>query len=202
MKRVESMAELLVIIIVKKTSKSLWFSKLIVELPPHIWIEITVKFSINHKKPTFGRFFMRVYKIRVVTVFLVQIILVLKYLSLEMIWGQFLSKKYQFDKNNSYVQNIAWLSSLSSKLESNFFIISVFDKMWYKCENEAILKILGKLIITATNLLIYYLILVVSYKRLLLINKLMFIGIEFEIPRKTSCIYHNSTKPRRNIRLY
>lgn len=52
------------------------------------------------------------------------------------------------------------------------------------------------------NLLIYYLIVKVSYTRLLLITKLIIIAIEFDILRKISCIYNGSAKPRRETRPY
>ena len=47
----------------------------------------------------------------------------------------------------------------------------------------------------ATNLLICYLIVKVSYIRLMLITKLIFINIKFEIPGKISSTYDGSTKP-------
>lgn len=50
--------------------------------------------EILSKQPTLARFFERVYKISVVTVFPVLSMLVLKHLSLDQIWDQFLSKKY------------------------------------------------------------------------------------------------------------
>lgn len=45
-----------------------------------------------------------------------------------------------------------------SKLNSIFSIIDTFDKMQYKFKNGVVLKVLEKLIIMVTNLLIYYLI--------------------------------------------
>lgn len=58
-----------------------------------------------------------------------------------------------------------------------------------------------KLLITATNLLVYYLIIEVSYIELLVITKLMFIDIEFEIFREVSYTYDSSAKLEREIRL-
>lgn len=76
--------------------------------------------------------------------------------------------------------------SLLPKIESIFSIVVVFDKMKYKFENRAVLEVPDKLVIVVTNLLICYIIVKVSYARLLLITKLMFISIEFEVFGKTS----------------
>lgn len=62
------------------------------------------------------------------------------------------------------------------------------------------LEISKKLVIAAINLLVCYLIVEVSYAGPLLITKLMFIGIEFEIPKETSCTYDNSAKPGKEAR--
>lgn len=67
-------------------------------------------------------------------------------------------------------------------------------------ENRAVLKILEKLIIMATNLLMYYLIVEVSYIEPLLVTKLIFIDIKFEFSKKTSCNYDSLAKPREKIR--
>lgn len=72
--------------------------------------------------------------------------------------------------------------------------------MQYKFENKGVLEVPKKFIIVATNPLICYLIIEVSYIKLLLIPKLMFIGIEFEISRKISCTYDGLIKPRRRIK--
>lgn len=53
-----------------------------------------------------------------------------------------------------------------------------------------------------TNLLVYYLIVKVSYARLLLIIKLIFINIEFEVSEEISCTYNSSIKFQREIRSY
>lgn len=90
--------------------------------------------------------------------------------------------------------------SLSLKIESIFFIVAVFDKMEYEFENKTVLEVPKKLIIVATNLLVCYLIVKVSYIKLLLITKLIFIGIEFEIFGEISCTYDGPTKPRRETR--
>lgn len=84
-----------------------------VELPPYTRTKIIVKFPINYKlahqkmrdllkssfntivsilgillkKPTLARFFKKVYKIKIVTVFPTLATLVLKYPSLDLIWG-------------------------------------------------------------------------------------------------------------------
>ena len=197
-----------------------------VELPPYTWTEITVKFSINYKptfqkmedllksslkiivsvprivpqKPTLTRFFKRIYKIRVVTVFLALAALVLKHPLFELTWGQFLSEKYQFDKNNSYLKNISWLMSLFPKMESIFSIIASLDKIKYEFENEAVLKVPEKLVIAATNPLICYLIVEVSYARVLLITKLMFKGIKFKVFGEASYTYDGPAKPGRETR--
>lgn len=126
-----------------------------VELPSHTWTEITVEFSINYKpalqnmedllklsletimsvieilpiKSTLARFFERVHKIRAVTVFPALVMLILRHPLPDLTWGQFLSKKYQFDKNNTYLKNISWLISSSPKMESIFSIVAILDKM-------------------------------------------------------------------------
>ena len=46
----------------------------------------------------------------------------------------------------------------------------------------------------------YYLIIEVSYIRPLLVTKLIFIGIKFEISKETSCNYDSLAKPREKIR--
>lgn len=51
-----------------------------------------------------------------------------------------------------------------------------------------------KLIIIIANLLIYYLIIKISYIKLLLIIKLIFIGIEIEVFEKISYTYKNLAK--------
>lgn len=66
---------------------------------------------------------------------------------------------------------------LLPKIESIFFIVVVLNKIRYKFKNRAILKVLEKLVIAATNLLMYYLIAKVSYTKSLLIIKLMFTSI-------------------------
>lgn len=48
------------------------------------------------------------------------------------------------------------------------------------------LKLPEKLVITATNLLMYYMIVEISYTGSLLITKLIVLGVEFKIPGKTS----------------
>lgn len=70
----------------------------------------------------------------------------------------------------------------------------------YKFENEAVLELSEKLVIAATNLLLCYLIIKISYRRLLLITKLIFIGIKFEVLGKESYTYDNPAKPRREIK--
>lgn len=67
--------------------------------------------------------------------------------------------------------------------------------MLYKFNNRAVLEIPKNFIITITNPLVYYLIIKMNYIALLLITKLMFISIEFEIFRETSCTYDGSAKP-------
>lgn len=46
---VESMAELLEMIMIRRMPKSRWFSKIMVELPPYICTEIAVEFSVDYK---------------------------------------------------------------------------------------------------------------------------------------------------------
>ncbi len=59
------------------------------------------------------------------------------------------------------------MSSLH-KIESVFSIIFAIDKMEYKFKNRAVLEMTKNLIIVATNLLVCYLIVKVSYTKLLL----------------------------------
>lgn len=66
--------------------------------------------------------------------------------------------------------------------------------MQYKFENKTMLKISEKLVIVTTNLIIYYLILKLSYTELLLIIKLMFIDIKFKIFKKIGCTYKGLIK--------
>lgn len=153
--------------------------------------------GIPPKKPILARFFERAYKIRAVISFPVLATLVLQHQSLDLTWGQFLSKKYQFDEDNPYVKNIFWLRSLSSKMQSIFFIIAALDKMQYKFENGVVLEVPEKLVIAA---LVCYLIVEVSYARPLLITKLIFISIKFEVPGEASCTYDGSAKPGRETK--
>lgn len=90
--------------------------------------------------------------------------------------------------------------SLLPKIKTIFSIVVVLDKMKYKFKNRAVLEVPDKLVIVVTNLLICYQIVKVSYVRLLLITKLMFISIEFEVFGKTSWIYDGLAKPGREIR--
>lgn len=73
--------------------------------------------------------------------------------------------------------------------------MSVLDKIKYKFENKAMLKISEKLLIAMTNPLVCYLIVQISYIRPLIITKLIFISIEFEVPRKASYIYDGLANP-------
>ena len=75
---------------------------------------------------------------------------------------------------------------MSPKIESIFSINVFLDKIKYEFKNKTVLEVLEKLVIAATNPLVCYLIVKVSYAKALLIIKLMFIGIKFEVPRKAS----------------
>ncbi len=55
------------------------------------------------------------------------------------------------------------------KIKTIFFIIAIFRKMYYKFKNKVVLKVSEKLVIPVMNLFVYYLIIEVSYARLLLI---------------------------------
>lgn len=59
------------------------------------------------------------------------------------------------------------------------------------------LEVPEKLVIAATNPLMCYLIIEVSHVGPLMITKLMFIDIEFEVPREASCTYDGIAKPGR-----
>lgn len=67
-------------------------------------------------------------------------------------------------------------------------------------KNGSILEKSEKLVIVAINLRIYYLIVEVSYVRPMLIIKLIFIGIKFEVPGKASYFYDVLVKPVRKTR--
>ncbi len=142
-------------------SESRWFSETMVELLSHTQTKIIIEFLIDYnfalqkmkdllksslktivsvlkiplKKLILTRFFEKAYKIRAVIVFLALTTLVLKHLSLDLTWGQFLGKKYKFNENNPYLKNISRLMSLSLKIESVFSIVAALDKMEYKFEN-------------------------------------------------------------------
>lgn len=79
-------------------------------------------------------------------------------------------------------------------------MITVFNKMQYKFKNKIIFKILKKLIIMAKNLLIYYLIVNVSYIKVLLIIKLIFRSIKLKILKEISYIYNSQAKFKKIIR--
>lgn len=72
--------------------------------------------------------------------------------------------------------------------------------MEYKFKNGAMLKLPEKLIITVINPLVCYLIVKISYAKLLLITKLIFIGIEFEVSEEASYTYNDQAKPERETR--
>lgn len=91
------------------------------------------------------------------------------------------------------------MSSLS-KIKTIFSIIVAFDKIKYKFENGAVLRLSKKLVIAATNPLVCYLIVKVSYVGLLLITNLILIGIEFEFFGEASCTYDGPIKLGRETR--
>lgn len=70
---------------------------------------------------------------------------------------------------------------LLPKMKSIYSIFAALDNMKYMFKNRIVLEISKKLIIAATNPLVGYLIVKVSYARSLLIIKLIFIGIEFDV---------------------
>lgn len=72
--------------------------------------------------------------------------------------------------------------------------------MQYKIENRTVLGVPKTLVIAAINPLVYYLIVKVSYAGLLLITKLIFIGIKFEVFGVTSCIYNGLAKLEKKIK--
>lgn len=160
-------------------SKLKQFSKTMVELPLHTQIKIVIKFFINYKpifvlqkikslfnssfkilvfiskillkKRNFRKISKKRFKIKVATIFPVLVMLILQHLFFDQIQCHFLSKKYQFDKDNLYVKNISWLIFLMPKIESSFIIIALLDKIQYKFKNGAILKMPKKLVITIIN---------------------------------------------------
>ena len=62
------------------------------------------------------------------------------------------------------------------------------------------LEVPKKLIIVATNLLICYLIIKVSYTNLILITKLIVLGIKFKVLKETSFTSDGITKLKRKIK--
>lgn len=58
--------------------------------------------------------------------------------------------------------------------------------MYYKFENKAVFKVLEKLVIIVTNLLVCYLIVEISYVEPLLITKLIVLGVESKVFREAS----------------
>lgn len=86
------------------------------------------------------------------------------------------------------------------KIESIFSIIAVFDKIEYKFKSRVVLEIPEKLVIAATNPLMCYLIVKISYARPLLIIKLIFISIKFQVSQEVSCTNDGPAKPRRETR--
>lgn len=223
---VESMAELLEVIMIRRTPESRWFGKTMVELPPHTRTEIAVEFPVDYrpalqqmenliksslqtitsapgnppKKPTLARFFERAYKIRAVTVFPALAALVLQHPFLDLTWGQFLREEYQFDEDNPYVKNLPLLMSSSPKLESIFSIVAALDTMQYEFENGAVMEVPEKLVIAATNPLVCYLIVEVDYADPFLVSKLIVLGIKFEVPGETGFANDSPAKPGRQTR--
>lgn len=61
-------------------------------------------------------------------------------------------------------------------------------------------KVSEKLVIAITNPLIYYLIIEVDYVNLFLVNKLIILGIEFEVLEETCFTNVSLVKPRRLTR--
>lgn len=98
------------------------------------------------------------------------------------------------------MKNIFWLISLSPKIELFFSIITVLDKIKYGFKNRAMLEMPKKFGIIVTNSLVCYLIVKVSYAKLLLITKQMFISIKFEVLEEVCYTYGNLAKFRREIR--
>lgn len=88
----------------------------------------------------------------------------------------------------------------SPKMELIFSIVTALNKIEYKFKNGVVLEILEKLVIAAINPLIYYLIAKVSYARPLLITKLIFMGLEFEVPEEASCTYDGPVKLERETK--
>lgn len=73
--------------------------------------------------------------------------------------------------------------------------------MQYEFKNEIIAKMPEKLVIAATNLLVYYLIVEVNYTNLFLISKLIVLDIKFEVFKKTSFANDNLVKSKKQTKL-
>lgn len=144
--------------------------------------------GITPKKPTPAKFFKKVYKIRAIIVFSVLAILVLQYFFFNLIQGQFLSKKYQFNRNIPYVKDISLLIFLLSKLKSIFSIVVTFSRVQQSFKNKEVLKIPENCVISVTNPLVYYLIVKIGYAKLLLITKLIVRDIKLEFNKKKLCL--------------
>lgn len=217
---VEAMAELLEVIMIRRTSESEWFGKTMIELPPHNRVEISVEFPIDYRpalqqmedlikpslkanaskpghpprKPTLAKFFERAYKVRAVTFVPALAALVLRKPSLDLTWGQFIREDYLFDEDSPYITNISRLMSSSPKLESIFSIVDGLGTMQSEFENGVVSEVPEKLVIAATNPLVCYLIVEVGNTEPLLITKLIVLGIECEIPGNTGIINDGATK--------
>lgn len=152
------------------------------------------------KKPTLARFFKRAYKICAVTVFPALAALVLQHLFFDLTWGQFLREEYQFDEDNPYFKNLPLLMSSSPKLDTISSIVAALDTMQYEFENGAVMEVPEKLVITATNPLVCYLIVEVDYADPFLVSKLIVLSIKFEVPGETSFANDSPAKPERQTR--
>lgn len=82
-------------------------------------------------------------------------------------------------------------------MKSIFSIITTINTIEYEFKNGVVLEIPKKLVIMTMNLLICYLIVKIDYAKLLLITKLIFIGIEFEVFGEASCTYDGLAKLQR-----
>lgn len=181
---VEAMAELLEVVMIRRTSDSKWFGKTMIDLPPHTRTEVSVEFPLNYrsalqemekliksslkatmpktdnppKKPTLARFFERAYKVRAVTVFPALAALVLQQPSLDLTWGQFMDEGFLRDDQNPYLSYISLLMASSPKLDAIFAIVEGLGTMRFEFNNGVVSEVAEKLVIAATNPLVCYLI--------------------------------------------
>lgn len=72
--------------------------------------------------------------------------------------------------------------------------------MQYEFKNGVMMKMSEKLVIAAINPLECYLIIKIDYINLFLVNKLIVLGIEFEVPKGIGFANDSLVKPRKQTK--